>query len=133
MAKQNPSRRTDPDMLSRLFNQMVLSWRLMFDRRVGGLSKLIPLAVIAYILSPIDIVPDFLLPFGIVDDVSALLIGLQLFIHSAPPGVVEEYRRGWRKAKRGAPEEVDEGYVGRKAKRGSAPDVIEGQYEVRED
>jgi len=133
MAKPKQGHPNDPDLLGRLFNNMALSWRLMFDRRVGGLAKLIPLAMVAYILSPIDLVPDFLLPFGVVDDITALLVGLQLFIHSAPPGVVEEYRRGWHKAKRGAPDEVGAGPDGRQAGRSGAPDVIEGQYEVRED
>lgn len=114
MSKQS-RKNYDPDILSRLWSNLMLSARLLFDRRVGGTTKLIPLLAALYILSPIDLVPDLLLPFGVVDDISALLIGLQLFIRNAPPGVVEEYRSGMRKPKR------------------SAPDVIEGQYEVRED
>ncbi|MBI5960256.1 MAG: DUF1232 domain-containing protein, partial [Chloroflexi bacterium] len=78
----------NPDLLDRLWSDLLLAGRLIFDRRVSGMAKLIPLAMIAYIFSPIDLIPDFLLPFGIVDDLSAFLVGLQLFLRSAPPGVV---------------------------------------------
>jgi uncharacterized membrane protein YkvA (DUF1232 family) len=115
MAKQRRSM-SDPDLLGRLWNNMVLSWRLLFDRRVSGMAKMIPLAMIAYILSPIDLIPDIFLPFGVVDDIGALVLGLQFFIHSAPPEVVNEYRRRVRGKTR--PDE---------------PKVIEGHYEVRDE
>ncbi|MBN1202906.1 MAG: DUF1232 domain-containing protein [Anaerolineae bacterium] len=120
-ANKRPAK--DPDLLGRFWNDLVLSWRLVFDRRVAGTVKLIPLAMLAYILSPIDLIPDLFVPFGVVDDLGALLLGLQLFIHSAPPGVVDEYRGRVRRAPRGdrvkaAPDE---------------PKVIEGKYEVWDD
>ncbi len=122
MAKQKRTEAPpETDLLGRLFNDMALAWRLIFDRRVSGTTKLIPLAMIAYILSPLDLVPDVLLPFGVVDDLSALVIGLQLFLHSAPPGVVDEYRQR-RKRKRGQiSDAVDPG-----------SQIIEGEYEVKD-
>ncbi|MBN1966024.1 MAG: DUF1232 domain-containing protein [Anaerolineae bacterium] len=111
---------TNPDALARLWNNMVLAWRLMFDRRVRGSAKLIPVVMLAYILSPIDLIPDILLPFGVVDDLGAFLLGLQLFIHSAPPDVVDEYRQRVARKRRGhfRPDE---------------PKVIDAEYEVRDD
>jgi uncharacterized membrane protein YkvA (DUF1232 family) len=123
MAKQQPKKAPDPDLLGRLWNNLILSWRLMADRRVSIGSKLIPFAVIAYILSPIDLIPDLLLPFGAMDDIGVLLLGLQLFIRSAPPGVVDEYQRRVR----GAAEKA-----GIK-RRSEDPDVIEGSYQVRDE
>jgi uncharacterized membrane protein YkvA (DUF1232 family) len=123
MAKQKRTQTPpDTDLLGRLFNDLALAWRLIFDRRVSGTTKLIPLAMIAYVLSPLDLIPDFLLPFGVLDDVSAVLIGLQLFLHSAPPGVVDEYRQRFKR-KRGQPtsEMVDPG-----------SQIIEGEYEVKD-
>lgn len=112
MAKEKRKQAPSPDLLSRLFNDAVLAWRLILDRRVSAAVKLIPVAMIAYILSPIDLIPDFLLPFGVVDDLSALLLGLQLFLRSVPQDVVEEYRRSKRKK--------------------NGPFIIEGDYEVTE-
>jgi uncharacterized membrane protein YkvA (DUF1232 family) len=119
MPEKRKSVTSDPDLLSRLWNSLILSWRLMLDRRVGIGAKMIPLAVLAYIFSPIDFLPEIVLgPFGVVDDVGALLLGLQLFIRSAPPAVVDEYRnRLSRKLKRG----------------GDDPNVIEGEYTVRDE
>lgn len=118
MPEKQKSIPRDPDLLSRLWNSLTLSWRLMFDRRVGVGAKMIPLAVLAYIFSPIDFVPELLLgPFGAVDDVGALLLGLQLFIRSAPPAVVEEYRNR----------------LAGKMKRSEDTNVIEGEYRVRDD
>lgn len=118
MAKQQSNR--DPDLISRLWNNLVLSWHLMLDGRVNPLTKLIPVATLLYILSPIDLLPDLLLPFGVMDDVGALILGLQMFIRSAPTNIVAEYRDGARAIIR---EE--------KPRRGQA-NVIEGEYEVRE-
>ena len=115
-----------PDLLTRLFRDVWLALRLTFDRRVNGTTKLIPLLVIVYILSPIDLVPDLLLPFGIVDDLSAFVLGLQLFIHNAPRDVVNEYRTG---RKREAIRDQAPGTGDKSAH----PQIIEGEYEVRED
>jgi uncharacterized membrane protein YkvA (DUF1232 family) len=71
-----------------------LSWILFRDPRVPAWSKLIPLGVVAYILSPADLLPAFLTGFlGLVDDIVVLTLGLDLFIRSAPPAVVAEHAR----------------------------------------
>jgi uncharacterized membrane protein YkvA (DUF1232 family) len=124
MAKRKNDVPRDPDLLARFMDNLMLSLRLLTDNRVGMAVKLIPAAVLLYILSPIDIIPDFLLPFGVADDLTALLLGLQLFIRSAPPDVVAEYRR----RKQRDPEIEDEIAQLRERR-----NTIEGQYSVRED
>ena len=118
MAKQKTH---DPDLLSRLVSELVLAGRLLFDRRVSGWAKLIPLLVAIYILSPVDLIPDVFVPLGIVDDLTALLIGLQLFILCAPADVVAEYRH---KPERTPPKETPEA---------DDPRIIEGDYIVHDD
>lgn len=117
----------DPDLLTRLARDIVLAGRLIFDRRVSGTAKLIPLVITAYIISPIDLVPDIFLPFGILDDFTAFFVGLQLFIHSAPPGVVDGYRQGRArgKIKRGADPAAN-------VPNNRAPMIIDGEYEVHD-
>jgi uncharacterized membrane protein YkvA (DUF1232 family) len=124
MAKQKRQTPHDPDLLARFFSDVTLAVRLLLDRRVSSTAKLIPLVMVVYILSPLDLIPDVFLPFGIVDDITALLVGLQLFIHSAPRDVVQGYRQG-RRAERGP---ADHDIVS-----GESGTIIEGEYIVRED
>ena len=64
--------------------------RLLLDGRVPLGLKLIPLAAIVYLLSPIDLIPDFLGIRGRLDDLVALLLAPLLFLGLAPRKVVAE-------------------------------------------
>jgi uncharacterized membrane protein YkvA (DUF1232 family) len=69
-----------------------LCWRLWRDHRVPRSLKGMIVAVIFYVLSPIDLVPGFLVPvFGQLDDVTLLMLGAYLFIRWSPPEVVAEH------------------------------------------
>ena len=75
-----------------LVRQGRLVWRLLQDRRVPGWLKLIPAAAVVYFLSPIDLLPDLMLPgLGELDDLAILFIALKTFVELAPPGVVREH------------------------------------------
>lgn len=75
-----------------LVKQARLAWRLLHDGRVPGWVKLIPLAGLIYFLSPIDLIPDLMLPgLGEVDDVVMILLALKVFVDLSPPGVVREH------------------------------------------
>lgn len=68
-----------------------LGWRLLRDSRVPATTKLVvPLAVL-YALFPVDFLPDFLPALGQVDDLTALLTSLMVFIRIAPKEVVQEH------------------------------------------
>ena len=75
-----------------LIRQARLAWRLFNDGRVPGWVKFIPLAGLLYLLSPIDLIPDLMLPgLGEVDDVVILLLALKMFVDLSPPGIVREH------------------------------------------
>jgi uncharacterized membrane protein YkvA (DUF1232 family) len=78
------------------FNEFVslvkLSWRLLNDDRVPMTTKLIPALIVLYLLSPIDIIPDFILGLGQIDDVFIVMMGLRWFTQMAPADVVLEHR-----------------------------------------
>jgi uncharacterized membrane protein YkvA (DUF1232 family) len=81
-------------MMGGVIKQARLAWRLLRDARVPGWAKMIPLAGALYLLSPIDILPEALVPLlGEVDDVVILLLAVKLFIDLSPPGVVREHLR----------------------------------------
>ena len=69
-----------------------LCWRLFKDRRVPLYLKGMLVAVLAYVISPIDLIPDFIGPlFGIADDMTLLAVALRYFIKKSPPEAVEEH------------------------------------------
>src|SRR5215213_2866980 len=68
-----------------------LALRLVRDPRVPTAAKLIFGATVVYILSPIDIVPDWLPFVGQADDLVALMAGLNLFLRACPNWIVEEH------------------------------------------
>jgi uncharacterized membrane protein YkvA (DUF1232 family) len=85
-----------------------LSWKLFWDRRVPFLLKVLPLAAVIYILSPIDPIPDFRLGLGQLDDIVVAGVLLLLFVLWSPRHLVSEHLRGPR-AQRADDEKTVEG------------------------
>lgn len=56
---------------------------LLTDRRVSMVDKLLVVGAIAYIVTPIDLIPDFIPFFGEVDDVFVLVLALQRLVANA--------------------------------------------------
>ena len=56
---------------------------LITDRRVSAVDKLLVAGAIAYIVMPLDIIPDFIPFFGEVDDVFVLILALQRLVANA--------------------------------------------------
>lgn len=77
-------------MLRHLPNFMRLYWRLFRDPRVSILPKALLVLTLVYVISPFDVIPDFLPVIGEMDDVAVVLSGLWLFIRLCPPEVVRE-------------------------------------------
>lgn len=70
-----------------------LAWRLLNDQRVPTWIKVaIPLIVFLYFFSPIDVIPDFLLGAGQLDDLGVLLLGMSLIVRFSPQEIVNEHR-----------------------------------------
>lgn len=66
--------------------------RLMGDRRVNFFVKLLPIASLAYIISPIDMISA--IPFiSALDDAAILGLGGYLFLELCPPDVVREHMK----------------------------------------
>lgn len=60
------------EMVLLLPDLFMLLIRLLRDARIDGTLKAQLLTVSAYVISPIDLVPDFLLPVGLTDDTVAV-------------------------------------------------------------
>jgi uncharacterized membrane protein YkvA (DUF1232 family) len=79
------------DLIRRLPTYIRLVWALLRDGRVPPQQKLILVGIGAYLFFPIDLIPDFVPVLGQLDDLAVVLLGLDLFIRSAPPDIVEEH------------------------------------------
>lgn len=66
-------------------------WGLLRDGRVPPRQKLILVGIVGYLLVPFDIIPDFIPVVGQLDDLAVVLLGLDLFIRTAPADVVDEH------------------------------------------
>jgi len=79
------------DLIRRLPTYIRLVWALLRDGRVPAQQKLILAGIGAYLFFPIDLIPDFVPVLGQLDDLAVVLLGLDLFIRSAPADIVEEH------------------------------------------
>jgi len=56
-------------------------------------AKLLVAAVVAYALSPIDLIPDFIPVLGVLDDLVLVPLGILLARRMVPPAVMAECRQ----------------------------------------
>lgn len=71
-------------------------WVLYFlkrDPRVSKKAKLIVLITLAYALSPIDLIPDFIPVLGLLDDLILIPLGIYLAIKLIPKEVLNDCNR----------------------------------------
>jgi len=62
------------------------------DPRTPWYAKAIAIAVAAYALSPIDLIPDFIPVLGQLDDVIIVPLGIWLVFRMIPRDVLDEHR-----------------------------------------
>lgn len=79
-------------MIRGVVDQIWLTWRLLFDKRVPGWMKVLALAPLVYVLSPVDLIPDFILGLGQLDDLGIIFAGMRLFEAIVPEYIVQEHR-----------------------------------------
>ena len=68
--------------------------RLMTDPRVSILDRGVVAAVIAYVISPFDLIPDYFAVIGVVDDLFLMGLALDRLLMRAPAEAVEEHWEG---------------------------------------
>jgi uncharacterized membrane protein YkvA (DUF1232 family) len=91
---QAGARRTLMHYIGQLPKYLRLLGGLLADRRVAIVDKLLVGAAIAYIVAPVDFLPDFVPFLGQVDDVYLLVLALQRLMRNAGRGVVLEHWAG---------------------------------------
>lgn len=71
-----------------------VSWLLFWDSRVFPLLKILPLAAVVYVLSPIDLLRDYKFGIGQIDDIIVTGILLTIFVTLSPRRIVSEHIHG---------------------------------------
>ena len=71
-----------------------LLWGLITDRRVSTTDKLLVAGAIAYIVMPVDLIPDVIPFLGEVDDVYLLIVALRRLIRNAGRSVLLSHWTG---------------------------------------
>jgi uncharacterized membrane protein YkvA (DUF1232 family) len=74
-------------------SKLRLAWRLLRDRRMPLLVKAIIPALVAYLLMPLDIIPDFIPVLGQLDDLLLIMLAVGLICRFTPVELLEEHIR----------------------------------------
>ena len=69
---------------ARLATNLLALWKLFRHPDTPWLAKLVAVLVLAYALSPIDLIPDFIPVLGLLDDVILLPLGIALAVKLTP-------------------------------------------------
>ncbi|MDQ3950370.1 MAG: YkvA family protein [Gemmatimonadota bacterium] len=94
MRPRTGAKRTVVHYISQLPKYVRLLAGLLADRRVSTVDKLLVGAAIAYIIAPLDLVPEFIPFLGQVDDIYLLVLALQRLMRNAGRRVVLEHWAG---------------------------------------
>lgn len=100
MKRKTGSKQTKPALSGRLkswaeqLQQEIFTIYLVFlDSRTPISARLIAGAVVAYVFSPIDLIPDFIPILGYLDDLILIPLGITLVIHLVPAEVLKSCRK----------------------------------------
>ena len=118
---QGTSPQAKAGLLAELARSARLVWRLVRDPRVALATKLlIPGLVGAYLLWPVDLLPDLIPLVGQIDDLVLLALGVRLFLEMCPTEIVQQHRADLAGRATGPRQDHAEG------------EVVDGEYHVIE-
>lgn len=75
-----------------LRREVVVLWLVARDPRTPLLAKAAASLTVAYALSPIDLIPDFVPVLGLLDDLLLVPAGIWIVLRLLPPGLIADLR-----------------------------------------
>ena len=96
-----------PSMLRALASRARLAFRLLREPAVPLLVKALPVLAGAYVVSPIDAIPDFIVGLGQLDDLTVLIVALEAFVRWCPSNVVSHHLSAIQQGRRYQPMRPD--------------------------
>lgn len=98
-AASKPSAAVRPTLLRRLKmraqelkREVYALYLAVRDPRTPWFARALGVLVVAYALSPIDLIPDFIPVLGLLDDLVLIPAGIALILKMVPPEVMAEHR-----------------------------------------
>jgi uncharacterized membrane protein YkvA (DUF1232 family) len=88
---ESTAQEKSPGFWREVWQQIRLVFRLLRDPEVPLYLKIVPFLGLLYLLVPVDLIPDFVLGVGQIDDMMALIVGAKVFIELAPPHIVARH------------------------------------------
>lgn len=92
-----------PGLLKGLLAQARLALRLIREPAVPALAKAVPALAAAYLIWPIDLLPDIFPVLGQLDDLGIVLAALELFLRVCPDAPTAFHRESLVAGRRYAP------------------------------
>ena len=77
-------RRVNATNIARLRVHLIALWKLFKHPQTPRAAKWVAIAVIAYAVSPIDLIPDFIPVLGLLDDLIIVPLGIALAVRLTP-------------------------------------------------
>ena len=77
-------RRVNATNIARLRVHLIALWKLFKHPQTPRSAKWVAIAVIAYAVSPIDLIPDFIPVLGLLDDLIIVPLGIALAVRLTP-------------------------------------------------
>ena len=94
-ASTNPTAQTDMKEYVLLLPRLLkLVWRLARDPRVPARTKATLFLLGGYLVSPIDVIPDFIPGIGQLDDIAVIAFVLDQMLNRMPDDIVREHWDG---------------------------------------
>jgi uncharacterized membrane protein YkvA (DUF1232 family) len=88
---------------ARLKLTLIALWRLFKHPQTPRAAKWMAIAVLAYAISPIDLIPDFIPVIGLLDDLILVPLGVAMVIKLTPKPLWEECLRAAESSKEKLP------------------------------
>ena len=79
--------------IKKIYAGVITFWLALRAKRLPFASKIIAFVMIAYALSPIDLIPDFIPVVGLLDEVLLIPVFLGLLFTITPKHITREYSR----------------------------------------
>lgn len=66
--------------------------RAVFDPEAPWIARVLVFLIVAYVLSPVDLIPDFIPVLGWLDELVLVPLALRLALRLMPPALLARYR-----------------------------------------
>ncbi|ADY50687.1 protein of unknown function DUF1232 [Pseudopedobacter saltans DSM 12145] len=76
----------------RLKQEIIPVYYALFDKRTPVIAKILAGLTVVYLLSPIDLIPDFIPIIGLLDDIIIVPLLISITIKLIPKSVLEDIR-----------------------------------------